>query len=68
MGTNMISFLELYESVDADFRYLLDERASIHEYDGRMTRKDSEFQAVKDLFTHDHPEAIEDQPDPEVIF
>lgn len=64
----MITFQELYASVDDDFRYLLDERAAIHEYDGRMTRKAAEIQAVKDLFTHDHPEAIEDQPDPEVIF
>lgn len=64
----MITFHELYESVDVDFRYLLDERAAIHEYDGKMTKKDAEAQAVKDLFTHDHPEAVEAQPETDVIF
>lgn len=64
----MISFQELYESVDEDFRYLLDERAAIHEFDGKMTRPKAEAQAVIDLFTHDHWGAIEDQSQQEVIF
>lgn len=64
----MISFQELYENVDADFRYLLDERAAIHEFDGRMTRATAEIQAVKDLFTHDHWEATEGQPAQEILF
>jgi len=46
----MITFKELYESVDEDFRYLLDERAAIHEFDGRMKRGQAEQQAVIDLF------------------
>ena len=64
----MITFKELYESVDADFRYLLDERAAIHQYDGRMTRVESEIQAVKELFTHDHSEATAAPPEGEIIF
>lgn len=64
----MITFQELYESVDADFRYLLDERAAIHEFDGRMTRQAAEIQAVKDLFTHDHSAVIEAQSEQNLIF
>lgn len=64
----MITFQELYETVDADFRYLLDERAAIHEYDGKMTRSAAEAQAVKDLFTHDHPEVVEAQLEQDLIF
>lgn len=64
----MITFQELYESIDEDFRYLLDERAAIHEYDGKMTRKDAEDQAVKDLFTHDHAGATEGQLEQDLIF
>lgn len=64
----MITFQELYDSVDADFRYLLDERAAIHEFDGRMTRKDAETQAVKDLFTHDHSGVIEALSEQDLIF
>ena len=64
----MITFQELYESVDEDFRYLLDERAAIHQFDGRMTRAESEIQAVKDLFTHDQMAATDAPPEEEIIF
>jgi len=47
----MISFQELYTSVDTDFRYLLDERAAIHEFDGRLSRQAAEERAVIELFS-----------------
>ena len=64
----MITFQELYESVDEDFRHLLDERAAIHQFDGRMTRAESEIRAVKDLFTRDHLEAADAPPWEDMIF
>ena len=55
----MISFTELYESVDADFRYLLDERAAIHEFGGRLSRQAAEERAVIELFSPGLLEAVE---------
>ncbi len=54
----MISFSELYDSVDSDFRYLLDERAAIHEFDGKLSRPAAEERAVIELFSPGLLEAV----------
>lgn len=42
-------FTELYETLDADARYQLDERAAIHEFDGGSAREEAEKMALREF-------------------
>ena len=61
----MIAFKELYDSVDSDFRYILDERAAIHEFDGKLSRQAAEERAVIELFSPGLAEAVMTSHPPE---
>jgi len=41
-----MTFTSLYSTSDKELRYLLDERAAIHEFDGRLTREEAERRTV----------------------
>jgi len=42
----MKTFASLYSTADEELRYLLCERAAIHEFDGRLSRGEAERRTV----------------------
>lgn len=40
----------LFDSLTEDDRYLLEERAAIHESDGKLSRAEAELRAMKEFY------------------
>ncbi len=44
-----MTFKQLWENGDEEARYLLDERAGLHEFDGELSRIEAEIRTVKEF-------------------